>query len=268
MTALGALTPDALSPLTVALLCLAALAAGWVDAVTGGGGLVQLPSLLLALPQENTVAAIATNKLSSVLGTSAATATYARKVRLDLRTAVPMAVAAMGGAAGGALTASHLPVAALRPVIVVALIVVWVVTLVRPSMGQDEALRWQGRRRHYVIAVLAGLLIGFYDGAIGPGTGSFLLMVLVAGLGYSFLRASATAKVVNLATNVSALIVFGIAGAPLWLLGLLMGACNVLGAVVGASMAIRRGSAFVRVVFLVVVGVLILRLGWDLLPHG
>ena len=108
------------------------------------------------------------------------------------------------------------------------------------------------------------LAIGFYDGILGPGTGSFLLIVLVAGLGYSFLNASSTAKVVNLGTNVAAIIVFGITGSILWLLGLLMGLCNMAGAIIGARMAIRRGSGFVRIVFLAVVGVLILRLAWDL----
>jgi hypothetical protein len=247
----------------LALLCVAALLAGWVDAVTGGGGLVQLPSLLLTLPQASTVEAIATNKLSSVLGTSAATATYARSTRLDVRTALPMAVAAMIGAASGAALASRVPSNALRPVIIVALIGVWVWTAVRPNLGRTQELRWQGQRRHYVVATGAGLAIGFYDGVIGPGTGSFLLIVLVAGLGYSFLQASATAKVVNLTTNVAALIVFGIAGIPLWGLGIMMGVFNILGAVIGARMAISRGSGFVRVVFLVVVAILIFRLGWD-----
>ncbi len=132
-------------------------------------------------------------------------------------------------------------------------------------MGLRQELRWHGSRRHYVVATVAGLAIGFYDGLIGPGTGSFLLIVLVAVLGYSFLNASSTAKVVNLGTNLAAIVVFGVTGSVLWLLGLLMGACNVIGAVIGARMAIRRGSEFVRLVFLAVVGVLILRLGWDLL---
>jgi uncharacterized membrane protein YfcA len=152
---------------------------------------------------------------------------------------------------------------ALRPAIIVALIGVWVWTAVRPNLGRTQELRWQGQRRHYVVATGAGLAIGFYDGVIGPGTGSFLLIVLVAGLGYSFLQASATAKVVNLTTNVAALIVFGIAGIPLWGLGIMMGVFNILGAVIGARMAISRGSGFVRVVFLVVVAILIFRLGWD-----
>lgn len=249
----------------VIALCAAAAAAGWVDAVSGGGGLLQLPALLLAFPTAAPVTALATNKLSSIMGTSAATATYWRKARPDVRTALPMAVAAFAGAAGGALVASRVPAAAFRPVIVVMLAIVWVWTLVNPAMGQAQDLRWHGSRRHYAVATFAGLAIGFYDGMIGPGTGSFLLIVLVAVLGYSFLNASSTAKVVNLGTNVAALIVFGLSGSVMWALGLLMGVCNVLGAVIGARMAISRGSQFVRVVFLTVVGLLILRLGWDLL---
>jgi uncharacterized membrane protein YfcA len=252
-----------LEPDIIALLLLAALAAGWVDAVTGGGGMLQLPALLIALPQQSPVQALGTNKVSSIFGTSAAAATYLRKVRLDLRTALPMAVAAFVGAAAGAATASVIPVAAFRPIIVGLLAIVWLWTLLTPAMGAVEQLRFAGKRRHYVIAVIAGLAIGFYDGILGPGTGSFLLIVLVAGLGYSFLQASATAKIVNLGTNAAALIVFGFTGSVLWLLGVSMAVANVAGAVIGARTAVRRGSGFVRIVFLVVVGLLILRLGFD-----
>jgi uncharacterized membrane protein YfcA len=253
-----------LEPGVVIALCLAAAAAGWVDAVSGGGGLLQLPALLLAFPSAAPVTVLATNKLSAIMGTSAATAAYSRKAPPDVRTAMPMAGAAFAGAAAGALVASQVPAAAFRPIIVVMLAGVWLWTLVNPAMGQDQDLRWHGRRRHYAVATLAGLAIGFYDGMIGPGTGSFLLIVLVAGLGYSFLNGSSTAKVVNLGTNAAALIVFGLTGSVMWALGLLMGVCNVAGAVIGARMAIRRGSSFVRLVFLAVVGILILRLGWDL----
>ena len=252
-----------LDPGTIALLCVAAACAGWVDAVTGGGGLVQLPSLLIAMPDQPPATALGTNKLSSVIGTSAAAITYARRTRVDLRTALPMAIAAFVGAACGALLASHLPAQAFRPIILMLLVAVWLYTALRPAMGLEDRRQFTGRR-HGVIAAIAGLLIGFYDGLIGPGTGSFLLIVLVAGLGLSFLAASATAKIVNLGTNVAALIVFGLTGSVLWLLGLLMGACNLAGAIIGARTAISRGSGFVRAVFLVVVALLILRLAWDI----
>jgi len=240
----------------VLVLVLVALAAGWIDAVSGGGGLVQLPALLLALPASMVVTALGTNKMSSVIGTSAAAATYARRSPPDLRTTLPMVVAAFVGSIVGAGAATRLPPELFRPVIAAVLLVVWLWTLLRPSMGSVDQLRWDGRR-HYVTATALGLGIGAYDGALGPGTGAFLVVSLVSLLGYSFLRASATAKFVNLGTNVAAIIVFGLAGHVLWGLGLLMGAGNLVGGVIGARTAVARGSGFVRVVLLVVVGALI-----------
>ncbi|MCX6459542.1 MAG: TSUP family transporter [Actinobacteria bacterium] len=241
----------------IAILIVAAFAAGWVDAVSGGGGLIQLPVMLLALPPSLVISGLGTNKLSSMIGTSAAAATYARRSPPDPRTALPMAGAAFIGSAMGAAAATRVPPEAFRPVVAAVLLIVWVWTLLRPAMGETDNLRWGGRRRHYVVAVALGFVIGCYDGLIGPGTGAFLVFVLVWLLGYSFLRASATAKVVNLGTNIAALIVFAIAGHVLWGLGLLMGAGNLAGGVLGARTAVRRGSGFVRTVLLAVVGVLI-----------
>lgn len=250
---------------TVALLCLAAFAAGWVDAVSGGGGLLQLPALLLGLPDASPADVLGTNKVAAVMGTSAAAVTYTRRSAPDLRTAVLMAAAAVLGSAAGASVASLVPAAALRPVVLLLLVAAWVWTLLQPTLGAQDDLRWQGRRRHDVAAVAGGLAIGAYDGVLGPGTGSFLVVLLVAGLGYSFLRASATAKIVNVGTNLAALAVFAVTGSVLWGLGLLMGAFNLVGGVVGARTAVARGSAFVRAVFLAVGAVLIARLGWSLL---
>lgn len=246
---------------TVALLLLAALTAGWVDAVVGGGGLVQLPALLL-VPGVTPLQALATNKLGSICGTATSSVTYYRRVRPDLRTAVPMAALALGGSVAGALSASLLPGEVLRPVILVALVAVAGYTLARPALGEATALRWHGRR-HHTAAGVAGLGIGFYDGILGPGTGSFLVFTLVGLLGYAFLEASAKAKIVNFATNLGALLVFVPQGAVLWGLGLLMGGANLLGGYLGARTAVARGSRFVRVVFLVVVAALVLRLGWQ-----
>lgn len=258
-------TPDLL---TVGLLIMAALAAGWIDAVTGGGGILQLPALLLGVPQASPTQALGTNKLSSIWGTGAATVTYLRRFRPDFRTALPMAAAAFVGSLTGAQIARSLPEEVFLPIIVVALIAVWIVTLLRPEMGLDQRLKFEGRTRHYVIAVLVGAGIGVYDGALGPGTGTFLIMALVGLLGYSFLAASVTAKIVNLGTNAAALIVFGLTGNVLWLLGFVMAAANVTGAVVGARTALRRGSGFIRAVFLTVVGVLIVRLSWTVFAGG
>lgn len=251
---------------TVVLLLLAALSAGWVDAVVGGGGLLQLPALLL-VPGMTPLNALATNKVASIFGTATSSITYYRRVHPDLRTALPMAGLALVGAAGGALSASLLPEQVLQPVIVVALLAVAVYTLARPALGEATALRWHGRR-HHLVAGAAGAAIGFYDGILGPGTGSFLVFTLVGLLGYAFLEASAKAKIVNFATNLGALLVFVPQGAVLWGLGLLMGSANLLGGYLGARTAVARGSGFVRVVFLLVVGALILRLGWQVVTGG
>jgi uncharacterized membrane protein YfcA len=248
----------------VLLLCLAAGFAGWIDAISGGGGLVQLPALLVLFPGAAPIQVLATNKLASICGTSASAATYYRKVRPDLRTALPMAGIALVGAALGALSVSLIPSEVFRPLVLVLLVGVAAYTVFRPGLGDVQALRWDGRQ-HHVAAGLGGFGLGFYDGIFGPGTGSFLVFLLVGMLGYSFLQASAKARIVNLGTNLGALLVFVPQGAPMWRLGLAMGACNMAGAWLGAHTAIRRGSAFVRMVFLTVVAALILKLGYDVL---
>jgi uncharacterized membrane protein YfcA len=247
---------------TVLLLLLAALLAGWVDAVVGGGGLLQLPALLL-VPGVSPVQALATNKLAGIMGTTVSAVVFYRRVRPGLSTAAPMAVAALLGGAGGAALASSLPPEVITPIVLVALVVVAVWTLARPAAGRVTQLRWSGVR-HTGAAVVLGLAVGGYDGLVGPGTGSFLVIGLVGLLGFAFLEASANAKIINAVTNLGALVVFALTGAPLWVLGLMMGAANVVGGYVGARMAVARGSGFVRVVFLVVVAGLVVRLAWDL----
>lgn len=250
-----------LDTLTVVLLLLAALTAGWTDAVVGGGGLVQLPALLL-VPGISPVQALATNKLASIMGTSVSAATYYRRVGPDLTTAGPMAVAALLGAIGGAALAARIPADLFTPIILVVLVGVAVYTVARPSLGRTTELRWEGNGHRWAAAGI-GLVLGAYDGLLGPGTGTFLVISLVSVLGYAFLPASAIAKIANFATNAGALIFFVPYGAVIWGLGLAMGVANLVGAYVGARMAVAKGSAFVRVVFVVVVGALICTLGYD-----
>ena len=239
-------------------MCLVAAAAGWIDAVSGGGGLLQLPALLLVMPADRPALALGTNKLSSIFGTTAAAVTYGRRELPQLRTALPMAGSAFVGAAVGSLTATRLPPTVFRPIILVALVIVWLFIALRRDFGLHA--RDVSRRRSLVTAIVGGVGIGFYDGAVGPGTGSFLIVLLVSAVGFTFLQASATAKVVNVGTNAASLIVFGLTGSVLWLLGLVMAACNVAGAIVGARTAIARGSGFVRLVLLAVTGALIVLL--------
>lgn len=244
-----------------ALVGVAALGAGWVDAVVGGGGLLQLPALLL-VPGLTPVQALATNKLASIAGTATSSITYYRRAKPDLRTALPMATIALAGSFGGAFVATILPSSVFKPIIVVALVAVAVFTLARPGMGQETELRFEGRR-HYVGAGAIGAAIGFYDGLIGPGTGTFLVIGLVSLLGYDFLQASAKAKIVNFATNLGALLLFIPTGAVMWQLGICLAAANVAGSYLGSRMAISKGTSFIRVAFLAVVGVLTIKLGFD-----
>lgn len=252
--------PDLTVPVLL-LLLLAAFAAGWIDAVVGGGGLLQLPALLL-VPGLSPVQALATNKLGSIFGTSTSALTYYRRARPDLRTALPMAAVALVGSFGGASIAAALPVAVFKPVIVVALITVATITVLRPALGAATSLRFSGHA-HYRAAIAVGLAIGVYDGVLGPGTGTFLVIAMVSLLGYDFVQASAKAKIVNFSTNLGALLYFAPHGAVLWGLGLLLGIANTSGSYLGSRMAISQGTRFIRTVFLVVVAALIVKVGHD-----
>ena len=253
-----------LSTEVILFLVLAALVAGFVDAVVGGGGLVQLPALLIGLPGASVVQIAATNKLSSFCGTSISAGTYVRRIRPDPRTVLPLMLAAGIGSAGGALVASAMPRSAFDPIILVVLVLVGGYVWFKPSVGELTNLRFQGGK-HITAVVLTGLTIGFYDGAIGPGTGSFLVFALVGLLGYNFLEASAKAKLANWTTNLAALAVFIPQGAVIWDLALVMAAANVAGGYLGARTAVARGTRFVRAFFLVVVSGFVVRLGGGLL---
>lgn len=246
------------------LMALAGLAAGWIDAVVGGGGLIQLPALVLGFPGASPGQLLATNKIAGIAGTTTSSITYVRRVKPDLRTALPMAGVAFVGAVGGALIGIHIPKAAFNPIILVMLVVVGAYTVFKPSLGQVTALRFTGVR-HTGTAMLVGFLIGVYDGALGPGTGSFLVFALVGLLGYAFLEASAKAKIANVATNLGALAIFIPGGYVMWQPGLVMAAANIVGGYLGARTAVARGSGFVRVVFIIVVSGFIVRIGGGLL---
>lgn len=247
-------------PTTLALLAAAALAAGFVDAVVGGGGLIQLPALVLGLPSASPVQVLATNKLGSICGTSVSSVTYYRRVRPHAGTFVPLMLFAFVGSFGGALLASHIPKDSFEPIVLVVLVAVGAYVLLRPELGTATALRFSGHR-HTLAAMGAGLVVGAYDGALGPGTGSFFVFTLVGLLGYAFLEASAKARMANWATNLAALTVFVPQDAVMWRVGLVMGACNLVGAYVGARTAVSRGARFVRVFFVVVVGAFVVRIG-------
>ena len=248
----------------LALLALAALFAGFVDAVVGGGGLVQLPALVIGLPGASPVQVLATNKLASICGTTVSSVTYYRRVKPHAGTFVPLMLLAFGGSVLGALLATQIPEEAFTPIVLTVLVVVGAYVLFKPDIGTVTKLRFSGHR-HTLVAMAAGFLIGMYDGALGPGTGSFLVFSLVGLMGYSFLEASAKARMANWATNLAALVVFVPQDAVLWGTGLLMGVANLVGGYVGARTAVARGAGFVRVFFIVVVGAFVVRLGGEVL---
>lgn len=245
------------------LLAPAAFFAGMVDAVVGGGGLIQIPVLLSQFSQTAIPTLFGTNKVSSIAGTGASLWRYARAVPVPWAVVLPATLAALVGAWLGAAVVAWLPREAMRPLVLVLMLAVAIYTFRRKDFGHSAsrelvpADRWRG--------ALLGLTIGFYDGFFGPGTGSFLIFGFVRLFGMDFLKASASAKVINAATNLSAIAFFASHGPILWTVGLIMAACNLAGAQVGTLLALKRGAGFVRQAFLVVVAVLIVKLAWDML---
>ena len=250
--------------MTLFWLCFFALLAGFIDAVSGGGGLIQLPALLVLKADTPLPALLGTNKISSVAGTITATVNYMRKVAIHWRLLVPAIVAAFGGSRLGAQTTSIINEAYARPVMLVLLIIIAVYTLFKPDLGAIERPMPQGWRAP-VAMTLIGAGVGFYDGFFGPGTGSLLAFLFVAVMGLDFLQATASAKVINLTTNVAALSYFISNGLVLWQIGLPMALCNLLGGLIGSHMALSRGSRFIRIIFLTVLALLIVRYAYDII---
>lgn len=251
---------------TIVFLVIAAGFAGFVDAVAGGGGLIQLPALLIGIAEKPIPTILGTNKVISIFGTTTAAANYFRTVKPDLKLTSYMAVPAFIGSALGARLASSFPTPVFRPLIIFLLILVAIYTWRKPELGISEKLKFTQRQRHQIVFVM-GLTIGFYDGIFGPGTGTFLIFLLVGLVGYGFLKASATAKFINIATNLGAIISFQLTGHIWWKLGLALAIANVCGAIIGSRLAIRGGSPLVRKVFLVVTTILIAKVGYDWLAN-
>lgn len=242
----------------------AAFGAGVVDAMAGGGGLIQLPALFAAYPTTPHPTLLGTGKLAGLAGTSSAAARFVRHVRLDWALVLAAATGAFAAALAGAWIATRVPPQQFRAMVPLLLAAVLLYTLLHRDFGREHRPRYHGTHGRALAAAGAGV-IGLYDGFFGPGTGSFLVFMFVRVFGLDFLHASASAKVVNAAANLAAIVLFGLTGQLFWLLGLAMAACNVAGAQVGAHLAIRHGSGFVRGVFIVVVSCLIAKTGWDAL---
>ena len=247
---------------TLALLGVGAFLAGMVDAVVGGGGLIQIPLLFSAFPQAAPATLFGTNKLASVFGTAGAAVQYSRRVSIPWSAAGPAALAAAIGSWSGGRAVVLFPPAALRPLILVLLVLVALYTFLRKDFGIHHR-RLASAGRECGLAILIGAALGFYDGFFGPGTGSFLIFLFIRILGMDFLHASVSAKIVNVSTNLAAIAVFVSHGAVFWQVALVMACCNLLGSRVGTGLALRHGAAFIRKAFLAVVLVLILRFAAD-----
>lgn len=239
------------------LLAPAAFFAGMVDAVVGGGGLIQIPVLLSQFPQTAIPTLFGTNKLSSIAGTGAALWRYARSVSIPWMVVLPATGAALLGAWGGAALVAWLPRETMRPLVVVLMIAVAIYTFIRKDFGQ-QATRTLSRTDRWKGALFGGM-IGIYDGFFGPGTGSFLIFGFVRVFGMDFVQGSASAKVINFATNLSAIAFFASHGPLLWQIGLVMALCNLAGSWMGTHLALRHGAGFIRKAFLGVVVVLIVK---------
>lgn len=243
-------------------LALAAVLAGLVDAIVGGGGLIQIPALFSVLPQALPASLFGTNKLASICGTALAARSYCQRYPVDWGLVVPASLAALIGAFVGAWAVTAFPPMLLRKSLPFILLLVAVYVVRRKQFGQTHAPTVTGRPKMWR-ALAVGALIGGYDGLFGPGTGSFLVFLFVRSFGLDFLRASAAAKIVNVASNFAALAWFIPAVQPIWLLGLVMAACNIAGSILGVHLALTRGAGFVRGLFLWVVAALVVKTAWD-----
>lgn len=250
--------------MTEILLLIFAFLAGLIDSVVGGGGLIQAPALLVLLPGVEVASIFGTNKMSSIGGTTFAALQYKKHVHIDWHWVFPTALAAFVFSFLGARAVTLLDTNFLRPVVLVLLIAVAIYTFIRKDFGALHLPKLSAQKQRW-FGVGIGAAIGFYDGFFGPGTGSFLIFVFIGVYGFDFLSASAASKVVNIATNLSALLYFGWTQHILYELALPMMACNILGALVGTRLAVLKGSAFIRVLFLFVVTAMIMRYAYDLL---
>ena len=244
------------------IVTLASLLAGFVDAIVGGGGLILVPALFATFAGAPPATLLGTNKSASIWGTGVATWQYSRRVQMRWQAMLPAALASFAGGFAGAWTVTLASAEFLRKLLPIVLLGLLIYTLARKDLGREHAPRFAARQET-LAACLIGVVIGFYDGFFGPGTGSFFVFLFVRVLGYDFLNASVSAKLLNLATNAAALILFTAKGHVWWHMALPLAVANVAGSVLGARMALKHGAGFVRGIFILVVGLLILKTGYD-----
>lgn len=241
-----------------------AFCAGTIDAAVGGGGLIQIPALMSALPQIAPATLFGTNKLASICGTGSAAFSFIRRVKLQWLLLAVIAVFAFISAFVGAACVSMVPTHILRPIVLVMLVVIAIYTFIKKQFGQvhvDQRIT----PKLLIFAAIGSLVIGFYDGIFGPGTGSFFIFFFIRFLQVDFLHASALSKIGNFMTNLAALSFFIPTGHVMFQLGLLMASANIVGSLLGVRLALKYGSGFIRILFLILVSILICRLAYQIL---
>ena len=244
------------------IVSLASLLAGFVDSIVGGGGLILVPALFATFPAAHPATLFGTNKGASVWGTAFATWQFSRRVEMRWAALLPAAGAGFVASFAGAWLVTVVSPDYLRKLLPLVLLAVLIYTVAKKDLGRSHAPRFSGAAEQWVAASV-GALIGFYDGFFGPGTGSFLVFLFVRLLGYDFLSASASAKLVNTATNLAALLLFVAKGHIWWHFVVAMALTNVVGSLLGTRLALKHGTGFVRVFFMLVVSALILKTGYD-----
>jgi len=247
---------------TILVIAVFAFIAGFIDSIVGGGGLIQLPALLIAFPTLQLPLLFGTNKIAALSGTAIATYKYAKRVTFNFKLLFVIAACCFVSSFIGAKLVSHINSNTLKPILLIILIVIAVYTFLKKNMGAIET-KSLSLNKQMLYGSFIGLVVGFYDGFFGPGTGSFFVLGFVVILGFEFVKASAYAKVVNCITNISALIVFVKEGYYILPLAVLMAVFNIIGSYIGSHMALKRGNEFVRIIFLVIVTIMILKFGYD-----
>lgn len=249
---------------TVCLLALTAFTAGFIDAVVGGGGLIQTPFLLITFPKMPLPVLFGTNKIAALAGTSISAFRYSKKITFSYKLLLVIALSCVVSSFSGARLVSLVDSNTLKPVILVILIAIVIYTFLKKNLGAIES-KELSIHKQMLYGSCIGLVVGFYDGFFGPGTGSFFVLGFVVVLGFEFVKASAYAKVVNCVTNISALTVFIKQGHYILPLAILMAVFNIIGSFIGSSLALKKGNGFVRIIFLVIVSIMILKYGYDVL---
>ena len=251
----------AIDPNLFFLLCLA-FTAGYIDSIVGGGGLIQLPAYLIFAPQLAITTALGSNKLSALMGTLVSTFRYLQSAKVIWKAVIPALISCLIFSFIGAKMVSFLNKDYLRVIILFLLVAVAIYTFIKKDFGLHHKPRL-GSAAITILGIITGSVLGFYDGFFGPGTGSFLILAYVSIFGFDFINASVSAKIINCGTNFAALVFFVYGGYVDYKLAIPVGICNMAGSYLGAHMAIKRGSAFVRILFLVIVTLLIVKFSYD-----